>query len=161
QDTWEWDGIDWTQRAPASSPPARSGHVLAFDASRGRTVLFGSSSFGDTWEYGPVAPGAWVPFGNGCAGSAGVPGLAAGSDLRPYPGKDLSVDVTPVPANAAVLFSLGLSRTNRGGLSLPLPLDNLGMPGCALLMSGDATLLRFATGSVATFTIPIPNSQAF
>src|SRR5262249_52813903 len=42
QDTWEWDGTDWTRRATASSPPARYGHVLAFDAVRGRTVLFGS-----------------------------------------------------------------------------------------------------------------------
>ena len=90
QDTWEWDGTDWTQRPTASSPPARNGHVLAFDAARGRTVLFGSSSFADTWEYGPVAPGAWVPFGTGCAGSAGAPVLAAGSELRPYPGNDLT-----------------------------------------------------------------------
>jgi hypothetical protein len=161
QDTWEWDGTDWTQRATASSPPARSGHVLAFDAARGRTVLYGSPSFAGTWEYGPVVPGAWVPFGTGCAGSAGVPVLTAGSELRPYPGNDLTVDVAPVPANTAVLFSLGLSRTNWGGVSLPSALDNLGMPGCALLASGDATLLRFATGSAASLTIPIPNDQTF
>src|SRR5262249_14172263 len=157
-DTWEWDGTDWTQRATASSPPARYGHVLAFDSARGRTVLFGSSSLTDTWEYGPVVPGAWVPFGTGCAGSAGGPVLTAGSRLRPYPGNVLTVDVAPVPANAAVLFSLGLSRTNWGGLSLPLALGGLGMPGCALLMSGDATLLRLATGGVAALTIPIPNN---
>src|SRR5262249_11780635 len=109
QDTWEWDGTDWTQRATASSPPARSRHVLAFDSARGRTVLFGSSSFADTWEYGPVVPSAWVPFGTGCAGSAGVPVLTAGSELRPYPGNDLTVDVAPVPANTAVVFSFALS----------------------------------------------------
>jgi hypothetical protein len=161
QDTWEWDGTDWTLRATASSPPARADHVLAFDAGRGRTVLFGSRSLTDTWEYGPVAPGAWVPFGTGCAGSAGVPVLAAGSELRPYPGNNLTVEVAPVPANAAVLFSLGLSRTQWSSLRLPLLLDNLGMPGCALLTSGDATLLRFATGSIASLTMPIPNDQAF
>src|SRR5262245_18396442 len=161
QDTWEWDGTDWTQRATASSPPVLGDHVLAFDAARGRTVLFGSRSFADTWEYGPVAPGAWVPFGTGCAGSAGVPVLAAGSELRPYPGNALTVDVAPVPANAAVLFSLGLSHTQWSGLGLPFPLDNLGMPGCALLARGDATLLRFATGGVASLAIPIPNDQAF
>src|SRR5262249_3203581 len=149
QDTWEWDGTDWTERATASSPPARAGHVLAFDAARGRTVLFGNTSFADTWEYGPVVPGAWVPFGTGCAGSAGVPVLTAG-ELHPYPGNALTVDVAPVPANAAVLFSLGLSRTSWGAVSLPFALGGLGMPGCTLLTSGDATLLRFASGSVAT-----------
>src|SRR5262249_19609849 len=141
QDTWEWDGTDWTQRATASSPPAHSG-MLAFDAARGRTVLFGSLSNTDTWEYGPVTPGAWVPFGTGCAGSAGVPVLAAGSELRPYPGNDVRVEVAPVPANAAVLFSLGLSRTQWDGLSQAFALDNLGLRGYALLASGDATLLR-------------------
>ena len=66
-----------------------------------------------------------------------------------------------MPANTAVLFSLGLSRTQWGGLSLPFALDGLGMPGCALFASGDASLLRFASGSVAALTIPIPNNQAF
>src|SRR5262249_40878525 len=117
--------------------------------------------FADTWEYGPLAPGAWDPFGTGCAGSAGVPVLTAGSELRPYPGNVLTVEVAPVPANTAVLFSLGLSRTNWGAVSLPLLLANLGTPGSGLLMRGDATRLRSAPGSVAALTIPIPNNQAF
>src|ERR1051325_8282159 len=27
-DTWEWDGMNWIQRNPASQPPARSHHAL-------------------------------------------------------------------------------------------------------------------------------------
>src|SRR5262249_52840324 len=54
-DTWEWDGVNWLQRAPASSPPARLQHALAFDIRRGRTVLFGgissSAMLADTWEW--------------------------------------------------------------------------------------------------------------
>jgi hypothetical protein len=160
-DAWEWDGTGWTQRVTAASPPARDLHALAYDVARGRTVLFGSFYYPDTWEYGPVVPGTYVPFGTGCAGSAGVPVLAAGSELCPYPGNDLTVEVAPVPASTAVVFSLGLSQTQWGSLSLPFALDGLGMPGCALFASGDATLLRFATGSVASLTIPIPNNQAF
>src|SRR5262249_18210622 len=142
QDTWEWDGTDWTQRVIPLSPPARANHVLAFDSGRGRTVLFGNLSMTNTWEYGPVTPGSWVPFGTGCAGSVGVPVLAAGSELRPYPGNDVRVEVAPVPANAAVLFSLGVTRTQWDGLSQAFALDNLGLRGYALLASGDATLLR-------------------
>src|SRR5262249_3881072 len=44
-DTWEWDGVNWTQRFPAQSPPARAGHALASDVIRNRTVLFGGASF--------------------------------------------------------------------------------------------------------------------
>jgi hypothetical protein len=52
-DTWEWDGTDWVQRAPANAPGGRYGHALAYDGARGRVVLF-AGYFGpqsDTWEW--------------------------------------------------------------------------------------------------------------
>lgn len=54
-DTWEWDGSSWTQRA-STGPSARSQHALAYDAARGRVVLFGGRDAlaqhqGDTWEW--------------------------------------------------------------------------------------------------------------
>lgn len=53
-DTVEWDGRAWTSISPTStSPAAREGHVMAYDATSGEIVLFGgsddSSFFGDTW----------------------------------------------------------------------------------------------------------------
>jgi len=53
-DTWEWDGILWVQRAPASSPSYRQSHAMAYDAARQRVVLFGGYGggyLGDTWEW--------------------------------------------------------------------------------------------------------------
>ncbi len=58
-DTWEFDGVDWTETTPAGSPPARTTAAMAYDPVRERTVLFGgqdgsdpgSATFGDTWEY--------------------------------------------------------------------------------------------------------------
>jgi hypothetical protein len=63
-DTWEWDGANWTQRAPATSPPARAGHAMAYDSVHGKIVLFGGvffpavpfgtqqpAYFADTWEW--------------------------------------------------------------------------------------------------------------
>ena len=57
-DTWEWDGVSWTQNTPAQSPLPRSGVAMCFDAARGRVVLFGgamgtNSSYyvQDTWEW--------------------------------------------------------------------------------------------------------------
>lgn len=52
-DTWEFDGRDW-RRAEVASPPARDGHAMAFDAKRGRTVVFGG--VGKPREEGPRAP---------------------------------------------------------------------------------------------------------
>src|SRR5688572_19875693 len=55
-DTWEWDGSDWTQRTTVVRPPARMQHAMAWDAQRARVVLFGGSPLGggwfrDTWEW--------------------------------------------------------------------------------------------------------------
>ncbi len=57
-DTWIYDGTDWTQVATPTAPAPRSGHALAHDPVRGRTVLFGSgSAVADTWEFDGTA---WV-----------------------------------------------------------------------------------------------------
>ena len=54
-DTWEWDGVSWTQVA-TTGPPRRYGHAMTYDASRKRVLLFGgigagSLPLGDTWEW--------------------------------------------------------------------------------------------------------------
>lgn len=62
-DTWEWDGSDWIERATAGKRPRkRAGHALAYDAARGEVVLFGGLDGGveelnDTWVY---ADGVWT-----------------------------------------------------------------------------------------------------
>lgn len=54
-DTWIWDGNNWVQKFPATSPPARLLTAMAYDQARGQTVLFGgwqfptSTIFSDTW----------------------------------------------------------------------------------------------------------------
>jgi hypothetical protein len=55
-DTWIWDGANWTQKSPTTSPPARYAHAMAYDAAHGQVVLFGglntgSSIIGDTWVW--------------------------------------------------------------------------------------------------------------
>jgi cysteine-rich repeat protein len=42
--TWEWDGVRWLQRRPATSPPPRAAAMLAYDPVRRVTVLFGGTS---------------------------------------------------------------------------------------------------------------------
>lgn len=55
-DTWTWNGSEWTQANPAVSPSARVGHALAYDGVRGVIVLFGGYDsagqlLNDTWEW--------------------------------------------------------------------------------------------------------------
>ncbi|MFH1230483.1 MAG: fibronectin type III domain-containing protein [Planctomycetota bacterium] len=54
-ETWEWDGIDWTLRTPAHKPPGRRYPAMAYDSGRNKIVLFGGetdSSYSDeTWEW--------------------------------------------------------------------------------------------------------------
>lgn len=99
-DTWEWDGTDWTLMDPDQSPPGRATHhQFAYDPQRERVVMFGGGTqpsvpvMDDTWEYdgttwtqvddatGPVARAA------GCMAYGG-PGvgtlLFGGGDWDPY-----------------------------------------------------------------------------
>lgn len=54
-DTWEWDGTDWIQMKPKTSPSSRAGHMMAYDEKHGVVVLFGgedksgSYMLSDTW----------------------------------------------------------------------------------------------------------------
>ncbi|MGH7409432.1 MAG: kelch repeat-containing protein, partial [Candidatus Methylomirabilales bacterium] len=54
-DTWEYNGTNWTHATPQSSPPVRGQHGMAYDSGRQRIVVFGGShggtTYGDTWEY--------------------------------------------------------------------------------------------------------------
>src|SRR5207249_602692 len=54
-DTWVWDGTNWTQKSPITSPPGRFWHAMAYDAAHGQVLMFGGdngSSFdGDTWMW--------------------------------------------------------------------------------------------------------------
>ena len=56
-DTWTWDGADWTERSPPHAPTTRLGPALAFDGLRSDMVLFGgfdptnAGYLGDTWTW--------------------------------------------------------------------------------------------------------------
>ncbi|MHB8436392.1 MAG: kelch repeat-containing protein [Acidimicrobiales bacterium] len=68
-DTWTWDGTNWTQvddsphpgctTSCASSPPARFGAALTYDSTSKQLVLFGGQQFGwglnDTWTWSGTA----------------------------------------------------------------------------------------------------------
>jgi uncharacterized protein (TIGR03437 family) len=60
-DTWTFDGVNWTQQFPKTSPTPRDGPSMVYDAVHGQTVLFGGSivnattfvttTFNETWVW--------------------------------------------------------------------------------------------------------------
>ncbi|MFU8802307.1 MAG: hypothetical protein ACNA8W_00720 [Bradymonadaceae bacterium] len=78
-DVWEWDGTTWKDVTDSSAaPPARYGHTLAWDASRGMTVLFGAANLTDgrTWEW----TGAETTCQTVDTGKCGITQISAGGD---------------------------------------------------------------------------------
>jgi hypothetical protein len=71
-DTWEWDGSQWTRDWTSAAPAVRAGQAMSFDSGRDRMVLFGGDNaatspatiYGDTWELGS---GTATPAGNPAA----------------------------------------------------------------------------------------------
>lgn len=55
-DTWTWTPDGWRQVSPATTPPPRGHHGLAFDRTRGRVAMTGGfdasgTRLGDMWEW--------------------------------------------------------------------------------------------------------------
>jgi len=57
-DTWQWDGIEWTQ-VSTTGPSPRIGHTMAYDSEREMTVLFGGATF-DNEGYFSASAETWV-----------------------------------------------------------------------------------------------------
>jgi hypothetical protein len=75
-DTWEWDGQNWTQQQDTG--PNRCGHAMAYDDNRKRLVLFGGNDaanpqYGDTWEWDGAT---WTQRSD-----FGPPAVASGASL--------------------------------------------------------------------------------
>jgi hypothetical protein len=73
-DTWTWNGATWTRRSPATSPSARTGARLAYDAQSGQLILFGGYSgtpLSDTWSW---TGSNWVAVASGNQPAASVGG---------------------------------------------------------------------------------------
>lgn len=120
--TWEWNGVSWTQRFPANSPSARLAHSMAYDSARGVTVLFGGGPSGggfngETWEWDGT---------NWTQKNAGDPAGITAPLPRNYQG--MTFDTV---RNATVLF---------GGYS------NSGFQGDTWEWNGTAWSLRSSTG---------------
>ena len=50
--TWIWNGVDWAQAQPQTSPSARSQHSMVYNPDSQKILLFGGDgNDGETWEW--------------------------------------------------------------------------------------------------------------
>jgi hypothetical protein len=75
--TWTWDGVDWTQRHPDNSPAGRFDAGLAFDPATDQMLLFGGGHVG-----GGTSGDTWIWDGTNWAQQHPVRSPAARSALR-------------------------------------------------------------------------------
>ncbi len=50
-DTWVWDGSNWTQKFPNTDPPARGFFAMAYDSAQNQVVMFSGDGSNDTWTW--------------------------------------------------------------------------------------------------------------
>lgn len=100
-ETWEYDGTDWAQQSPSTSPPLLTGSGMDYDASSKKVVLFGGTDDSsvvknETWVYDE---GNWVQI------------AFASTDLTPDPSYGFRL-VYDSSAKRMILF---------GGTASPTP----------------------------------------
>ena len=162
-DTWDYDGTNWNLHAVTAAPSGRSGHTMAYDLVRQRLVMAGgydTAFTNDTWEFFTPNPGQINRLGTGCLGTAGTPSLGTRNSSLPWIGQNLDFEVQAVPVTAPLTLLLGASNQQWGTLPLPFDLSVVGMTGCLLRTSVDATLPMTNTNGVGTLQVPVPNAPA-
>lgn len=94
-----------------------------------------------------------VPF---TLSSGGTPiGLAAAPGSSPVLGTNFAMDVTNLPAGTLLgIVGIGLAQ-------FATDLSAIGMPGCSLLQSNDASLPMSTTPPIGASVLPVPNVAAF
>ena len=92
-------------------------------------------------------------IGAGCAGTLGIPGNIA--NTPPVLGGTCTMVVNRLPFDIGVM-ALGVSNTISGIGPLPVDLALLGMPGCPLRVSFEATATLLGAGNTAALAFPIP-----
>lgn len=171
-ETWEFDGVDWTQLATAGPPQPRRFHALTFDPQRGTMVLCGGNEQGynssipvapNTWDLTPADVPTWTRYGAGCAGSNGTPTLDVPPGALPQLGSTLSLQFANLPTSPGLVWlasGFGIDRWN--GLPLPFDLASAGLPGCRLWIAanGSGGALVAHPGQFGSYALHVPAAPA-
>lgn len=167
--TWEWDGTAWSGDATSVQPTGHEWPAMAFDPIRNRLVFAGIRWNGTAYESEcwerfslPNSQPRCTPFGVGCAGNAGIPGLAPAAGQLPRIGKTFTVQLSNVPAGPLrfPFGFVGASKTLWSSVPLPFDLGTIGMPGCTLYCGTDLVFQLANLSGIATWTLTLPPDVA-
>ena len=181
-DTWEWNGTVWTKTDAISVPRQTFG--MAFDANRGRTVMFGGFQSGqgtptsETWEY--HAFGGICTSGSQCDTGYCVDGFCCETSSCPecsscnltdgtnLPGKCTQIKSAPDPsgcsganicdAAGACKLNDGQSCTAGGQCAVGACVDNTCCKEAAKCNSAAGACLSCANAQ-GTCTTPVTNQD--
>jgi hypothetical protein len=84
-DTWSWNGSDWVQLSPTSSPPAREDPTIVTFAAANKVLLFGGSNdsvLADAWAWDGKSWSPIISFG----ASNGTSAIDIGSKIVVFGG---------------------------------------------------------------------------
>jgi hypothetical protein len=159
---FEWDGGSaWQELVPVSQPPA--GYYWAsfddgYDPLRGHLSIL-RHNVNNMWisvAFDNFLPATFSSNGAGCPGSLGTTQLALRHPwTRAWLGRSLEVELSNLPQSAGFI-ALGWSDQQYAGITLPAPLDALGMPGCHARVSLDSVHFVAGSSGRASFALPIP-----
>ncbi len=125
-----------------------------------RTLLAATLGRG-LWTCAVARPGA-VAFGAACQGHAAPPELGVDPLAPARIGTAMGWTGAQIQPGRLAVLALGLSHTAWAGGALPQDLSFVGMPGCDLLVSPDATHLAFASpAGTANWSLALPGDAAF
>jgi uncharacterized protein (TIGR03437 family) len=149
-DTWLWDGSNWTQAKPANSPSPRNRFGMAFDAGHAQAVVFGgrdpsSTVLNETWTWSggavtPPPPSPTITSVESASGFGGLASVAPGSWVEIY-GSDLAPDTRQ------------WAGSDFTGNNAPTALD-----GVKVQIGGQQAFVEYVAASPGQINVQIPST---
>ncbi len=153
-ETWEFDGTNWTLVASGMDVPAdHQQFSMAYDARRGNIVLFGGAdsffgSYDETWEHGA----SFHRFGAGCSGPNAAPTIS--NATGPVQGGTFQLDIGGLdPASSVAYVVLGFVPGT-------IDLGTIGMTGCTVYATSYEIVGVPAAAGMASLSLPVPADPA-
>jgi uncharacterized protein (TIGR03437 family) len=147
-ETWLWDGSNWTQQSPQNSPQGRVYYAMAYHSAHSQVVLFGGEDFnevtlGDTWTWEGGALSAPAPsIGSVVSASAygGFSAVAPDSFVEIY-GSNLALDTR------------GWTKADFTGNQAPTSLD-----GVEVSIAGQKAFVNYIVANPGQVNVELPSN---